>query len=192
MVNNFEQIKGLLSFPSDDIFYFCQILKRKKEHPNLESNSYVVKTYFVKSLEDLDFYQDEMITLAEFHNARVYISLNQRSFYKSAFQNLKKIIDQILNKDYASVRKSYASVCGMYAEGDKTWIVDIDDVDEAFDREIQEFLTNLQPVGGKLIANIPTKHGHHLITKPFNLAEFHKKYPEVDVHKNNPTILYIS
>lgn len=120
MVNNFEQIKGLLSFPSDDIFYFCQILKRKKEHPELGSNSYVVKTYYIKKLEELDFYKDEMICLAEHHNARVYISLNQRSFYKSAFQNLKKVTDQILNKDYASVRKSYASVCGMYAEGDKT------------------------------------------------------------------------
>ena len=30
-----------------------------------------------------------------------------------------------------------------------------------------------------------------IITKPFNLKQFKDKYPDIDVHKNNPTILYI-
>ena len=29
-----------------------------------------------------------------------------------------------------------------------------------------------------------------LITTPFNLQQFKEKYPDVDVHKNNPTLLY--
>lgn len=203
MVNNFEQIKGLLSFPSDDIFYFCQILKRKKEHPELGSNSYVVKTYYIKKLEELDFYKDEMICLAEHHNARVYISLNQRSFERTAFQSLKKTADQIMNKDFKSVRKGYSSVCGMYAAGDTTWIVDIDFdpipenaslVDKMKPLQIINNLKmnihNLQPVGEKLIATIPTKNGVHLITKPFRLDTFKEKYPDIDVHKNNPTLLF--
>lgn len=42
-----------------------------------------------------------------------------------------------------------------------------------------------------LFAEIPTMNGCHLITKPFNLQKFKEKFPEIDVHKNNPTILYI-
>ena len=43
----------------------------------------------------------------------------------------------------------------------------------------------------KIYAYIPTKNGYHIITKPFNLKQFKDKYPDIDVHKNNPTILYI-
>lgn len=190
MVDNFEQIKKLLSFGSEDIFYFCQILKRKKEHPELGSNSYVVKTYYIKKLEEMDFYKDEMICLAQHHNARVYISLNARSFERTAFQNLKKIADQILNKDFKSVRKSYSSVCGMVGEGDKTWIVDIDDTKQASPLMMAFISHECEPIGEKVITTIPTKNGIHIITRPFRLDKFKEKYPNIDVHKNNPTILY--
>lgn len=43
----------------------------------------------------------------------------------------------------------------------------------------------------KIYDYIPTKNGYHIITKPFNLKQFKDKYPDIDVHKNNPTILYI-
>lgn len=34
MVDNFEQIGNLLSFDSNDEFYFLQILQRKKDNPS--------------------------------------------------------------------------------------------------------------------------------------------------------------
>jgi len=49
MVNNFKQIKELLEFESEDDFYHLQILKRKKEYPELGSNSATIKTYYLKS-----------------------------------------------------------------------------------------------------------------------------------------------
>lgn len=42
-----------------------------------------------------------------------------------------------------------------------------------------------------LFAEIPTMNGCHLITKPFNLQKFKEKFPKIDVHKNNPTVLYV-
>lgn len=192
MIDNFDQIKDLLKFDSEDDFYFCQILKRKKEHKELGSNSYVAKTYFISSLETFENYKPEMISLAEFHNARVYINLNRRSFERTAFHTLKKIVDQILNKDYKSARKAYASVCGMYsADEDKTWVVDIDEPKGRKSNEILKHIDNLQPNEDKLIAIIDTKNGVHLITKPFHIQQFKGKYPDIEVHKNNPTILYI-
>lgn len=48
-----------------------------------------------------------------------------------------------------------------------------------------------------LFATIPTKHGYHLLVKPFNIQDFQQKSRErngnmsIDVHRDNPTILYI-
>lgn len=190
MINNFDTIQLLLDFRSDDDFYHCQIIKRKKEHPELRSNSYIVKTYYIKKYEELDYYRDEMIALAELHNARVQINLNRRSFEKIAFHTQKKIADQLMNKDYRSVRKAYNSCCGKYSnETDKKWIIDIDTKDSDFMEEIEELLHNRLDVHDFI--ELPTKNGYHIITKPFNLQEFKKYYDNIDIHKNNPTILYI-
>lgn len=43
----------------------------------------------------------------------------------------------------------------------------------------------------KYVSCIPTKNGKHLITIPFDLRQFRKIYLKIDVHKNNPTVLYI-
>jgi hypothetical protein len=191
MVDNFEQIKGLLSFGGEDEFYFVQIIKRKKENAELGSNSHIVKFYYIKSAADLDKDKGEMILLANYHNARVCINLNKRSFERTAFHTLKKITDQILNKDYKNVRKAYNSVCGMHAADiDKTWIVDIDEKGRQAN-EVLKDLDEIQPIGNKVIAIIETKNGVHLITKPFNLQKFKEWFPNIDVHKNNPTIIYI-
>lgn len=114
MINNFEQIKNLLEFNSNDDFYYLQVLKRKKENHELGSNSYMVKSYFISSKEYLDLRKQEIIDLCNSNNARAYINLNKRSFEKIAFHTLKKVTDQIMNKDYFSVRKAYDSVCGSF------------------------------------------------------------------------------
>lgn len=189
-VDNFDQISKLLSWGSEDEFYFCQVLKRKKENRELGSNSHVVKTYYLKKLEDLEKDKGEMICLAEYHNARVCINLNKRSFERTCYHTLQKITDQIMSRDFSQVRKAYNSVCGLFAKGDKTWIVDIDEAGRQ-SNEILKFIDTLQPEGNKLIDIIPTKHGVHLITQPFNLKDFKEVYPHIDIHKNNPTILYI-
>jgi hypothetical protein len=44
----------------------------------------------------------------------------------------------------------------------------------------------------KIIGVIKTLNGCHLITKPFNIVQFREKYPDVEVKKNSPTLLYYS
>ena len=196
MKDNFAIIKDILEFKTEDDFYHLQILKRKKEHPDLGSNSYVVKTYYISSIEYLTDKYSEIKALCDFHNARAYINLNVRSFERTAFHTLKKITDIIMNKDFKSARKAYESVCGEYGTGrDKRWIIDIDDHPETlgveFFVEMYQFLETIEPVGKKLVAEIPTKNGIHIITSPFNVEKFSKQYSGIDLHKNNPTILYI-
>ena len=38
---------------------------------------------------------------------------------------------------------------------------------------------------------VKTKSGFHIITQPFNLLKFKEKYPDTDVQKKNPTLLYL-
>ena len=199
MIDNFEQIKNMLVFESEDDFYHLQILKRKKENPELGSNSYVIKTYYVTSVEYLESKKAEIINLCQFNNARACINLNPRSFEAIAFHTLRKVTDIIMNKDFKSVRKAYESVCGTYGTGkNKSWIVDIDMKDMDVVNRIAKLIDRLQPVSDetKIKAVLPTKNGYHLITAPFNAFEFNKimslQGDVPDVHKNNPSILYIA
>lgn len=189
MVDNFEKIKGLLKFDSEDDFYHLQIIKRKKENPELGSNSYVVKTYYISSVEYLDKKRDEIINLCQFNNARACINLNPRSFERIAFHTLKKVTDIIMNKDYKSVRKAYESVCGEYANGkNKSWIIDIDVKDLNEVKIVSDMIEPINPVGDKVISVLETKNGYHIITKPFDVSKVSITH---DIHKNNPTVLYI-
>lgn len=193
MINNFEKISHHMIFESSDDFYFLQILKRKKEHPELGSNSVTIHTYYINSKEQLIKLEDEIINTCKFHNARAYINLNKRSYENLAFQTLKKVTDIIMNKDYSHVKYAFNSVCGAYSNSkdNKKWIVDIDHKKHREINEIVKFIDTLEPEGSKFIDMIETKNGYHLITKPFNRQQFSFSYENTDVQTNNPTVLFI-
>lgn len=191
-VNTFEQIKQFINPKSEDEFWHLQILKRKKENPELGSNSMVLKTHYITSVEHLEKLMPSIINLCNSENARAMINLNRRSFEQIAFQTLRKVSEQIFNKDFKSVRKSYENVCGKFgSEKNKKWIVDIDVQDMKVVNEVRDFIDTLEPVGKKTLVLLPTKNGFHLITKPFRLDIYNKRFPEHEIHKNNPMNLYI-
>ena len=90
IINNFEQIKNLLIFETDDYFYHLQILKRKKDCEEHEkkgnNNARCIKTYYITSIEELDSKKNEIIALCEMFTARAYINLNAKSFEKVAYE----------------------------------------------------------------------------------------------------------
>ncbi len=136
----------------------------------------------------------EIINLCDFHNARACINLNRRSFEKVAFHLLKKITDQIISRDFKSARRAYESVVGTHSnEPDKKWIIDIDRNDGGLHGNwMRDKLKALMPNVGedKVYAVIPTKNGYHLITSPFNIQQS-RDFVSEEIHKDNPTILFI-
>lgn len=203
MINNKEIILPLLEFPNDDIFYFVQILQRKKDNKGKvlggnNNNSRLIKAYFINYPEKLEKQWEEMTMLADLFNARVSINLNPRNYKKAAFHTLQKIANQMSNGDFQSIHKAYTSVCGDYhAEIDKRWLVDLDKDQLDLKDEILEFIKyehsllskNEKASRYKIIGEIPSKTGLHLITNPFNLKNW--KWSDVEIHRNNPTSLYI-
>jgi hypothetical protein len=198
MVDNFELIRKLLTFNSEDEFYFVQILQRKKDNPNSingsNNSSRLIKAYYIDSLEKFDKQKEEMIFFANYFNARVGINLNKRSYYKTAFNTLKHIAEQMSCKNFKDVKRAYNTSCGIHNSiEDKVWLLDFDYIPISIDWEIglRGDLSTYQPIGDKIIAFIPSKTGVHVITKPFDTRIFNKNFPDVEIHKNNPTSIYI-
>ena len=205
MIDNFDKITPLLNWRTEDDFYFLQILQRKKDHKagkvnGTNNNSRLIKAYYVKNQDHFDFIKPEVIELCKVFNARAGINLNRRSFKKMSLQHIKKCTDQLLNEDYHKAYQAYSSVVGAYSnDNDKKWIIDIDLPGEEGKRQIREILEIIdkcRPEGWKGLATIPSKSGFHLITSPFDVMDFNVRWngsedEKVEIHKNNPTNLYI-
>lgn len=192
-VNNFLLLKKFLKFENRDDFYFLQILQRSKDNPDLGANNRLIKAYSVGSIEYLNKKEKEIKLLCKTFNARAYIHLTKRSYKDVALEMLQNLVQRIRCNQMEEVYKCFTTACGIsYQKEDKSWIVDIDgNVDHRTINTILRFIeTECEPIGPKFIALVPTVNGHHLITTPFNLQKFSEQYPEIDVHKNNPTLLY--
>lgn len=197
MVNNFDLIIPLLKFDTEGNFYFVQVLQRKKDHAaenkrlGRNNNARLIKAFYIYSVEQLLEHKDEIIALSILFNARVGINLNPRNNRKVALDMMVHLAACIQSENY-SVAKLYNSCCGASLGTDKTWIVDIDTQNLSVISGVIDFIREIEPVGvEKLIATIPTKNGYHLITRAFNSKVFGEKFPELEVHKNNPTVLYV-
>jgi hypothetical protein len=72
--------------------------------------------------------------------------------------------------------------------GDKLWIVDVDMLDENIIDKIEEDINNARSVYQKnVITRIPTAHGVHIVTYPFNTRDTGIAR---DVKKEGLTLLY--
>lgn len=202
MINNIELIKPLLNFVNKDDFYYLQILQRKKD-PNpiglptgSNNNARTIKNYYINNLEYLDKKMPEIIALCDLFNARASIRLNKRSYRKVAFRTLQKVSGILANGEYSHLKTAYSKACGLghNAGNNKTWIVDLDEsyqLEKEYLNKLQDDINDFQPEGNKIIAIIPSKSGIHLITKPFNIKQLQEKSYMMDIHKDNPTNLYI-
>lgn len=198
-MNNFDQIRNMLSFPDENAFYFLQILKRRKDNPDLGKDMIHIADYYIYSLDQFDGLRQIIIDQCDAENARAYFRLNRRDAKKVAMQVLKRTVDLIMSENYRAVKNAFASCAGeFHSDPDKTWIVDIDNIsiDSFIHSEehgkIRHLITDLQKETGKepIMILIPTKSGVHIITRPFNLNKFKIQYPDIDVHKDNLVNLY--
>ena len=195
MTDNIQLILPFLKFESKDDFYYLQILQRKKENPQIGSNSRVIKNYYITSEQYLLDRYDEIIKLCKVFNARAMIRLNKRSFEKVGFKSMANLANTMMNKEYSFLKASYDRACGLgHNDSEKKWIVDFDFKLTTKDLESYKwFINNQEPEKGKnkILTMIPSKAGFHLITKPFNSETLKKDFNNLEIHKDNPTNLYI-
>jgi hypothetical protein len=86
----------------------------------------------------------------------------------------------------------FDSIVGQIKTNEKRWIVDVDTKDNKEILNIKLKIDSCQPFGkDKIIAETPTKNGYHLITEKFDVMEFAKHFPEIEIQKKNPTLLFL-
>ena len=192
MINNINRIKPLLNFENQGDFYMLYIFKRKKDQTTDKANHQsvrTIKTYCIESIEQLENRYDEIIQLCEMFKARAYIHIQKQNHKDVAMNMITEIVNRI-QSGQINQKNVFDSVVGQIKTNEKRWIVDIDVKDFDYVSELADYIDSLRPEGDKIEAVIPTKSGVHLITKRFDVMEFKKKYPDVDIQKKNPTLLY--
>lgn len=70
------------------------------------------------------------------------------------------------------------------------------DIDEEFEEgyytTLYRYLRTLSPIGEeKVVCEVPTKNGKHIILRTFDQHTFKKQYPALEVKTNNATLLYM-
>ena len=190
IIDNIDKILPFLIFDNEDDFYYLQILKRKKENKELGSNSRVIKNYYINSQEYLKSHYDEIKELCTQFNARASMRLNKRSYESVAFKCLENIANSMRNREYKFIKASYDRACGLgHNDKNKKWILDIDKEDLVNLKLIKKDLITLSEKD-IILAELESKSGIHLITKPFNSFVFSAIH-KIEIHKDNPTNLYI-
>lgn len=191
-VNNFNRVNYYLDF-KEDHFYYIQILSRKKDNPK-QKHVKLIRNFYV---DDSDYFwklQDTIVDLCEFFNARAYIRLNIRSYRQTALEDLKLLADYVRSRQYKAARSAFSKASGRYnAQENTLWVVDMDNEQRELLNDIKAKINALQRDIQKdynCYGTLPTPNGMHLISNPFNLQDFKNEFPEIDVKKDNPTILY--
>lgn len=207
MVDNFKLIRNYLKFESEDDFYFLQIIKRKKDGPGpngikitrANSKSRVIKSYYISSVEYLDSIEAEVKHLCDYFNARAIIILSRRSYKETALLEMVQVSSMIMTGQYQNVKSTYNSSCVKSKSLDKYFLIDIDAEDLEHKETIMNYIQNEArcddvEYGKRILLELPTKHGYHLITTPFDVNGLLKVYPKDKhefIHKDGPTILYV-
>ena len=193
MIDNIDVVKSLLNFSEPGDFYMLYVFKRKKDQPENEKDNHqsvrTIKTYCVDSLEYLDKRYDEIKQLCEMFKARAYIHVQKQNHQDVSLDMLVNLAERIKN-GVQNQKGLFDSVVGQMKTQEKRWIVDIDTTYPDFVYEVADFIKDLRPVGFKVEKVIPTKNGRHLITSRFDIISFKNRYPEIDIQKKNPTLLY--
>ena len=197
MIDNLDLIKPLLHFTQPGDFYMLYVFKRKKDQPEGERDNHqsvrTIKSYCIESCDHLERRYEEIKQLCEVFKARAYIHVQKQNHYDVSLTMMVQLAQRI--QDGNTRQKGlFDSVVGQLKTKEKRWIVDIDTKDEVVVHRIAHIIDQLDPVGPKIEAVIPTPQGYHFITSKFDSTGF-SKYVSLqgavpDVQKKNPTILY--
>lgn len=211
MTDNFNLYKEYIakdfaesSLEENDMYFVVELMRRGKDNPDLPAANYHFKNYYIRKPEDLDKFKDEIITLCTTLRLRAYASVNYKSFKYVTLNALAELARRVANNDYKKNYNVYESCSGSYCHSEnKRWVIDIDNessIDSIKVKKVEELINSCAPLNkDKIILKIPTKSGIHIITSPFDRAQFAINCTDnlengindvPDIKKNHLTLLY--
>ena len=178
-------------------FFFVQVIQRNKEC-NVNSKGNTIKDYHFFDKETFLSKKKEIITLCKAFNARAYFWVNPRSCKEIQYGIIKEALEALelgTHKLFKCVSKAIGKKrCNKYKS---KWIMDFDTKDWSLINKYLEIVYKCRPDGVKVNTFIKTVNGIHIISDPFDLEQFKQnvaiaKLDNIDIHRNNPTLLYYS
>jgi hypothetical protein len=174
-VNNFEQIKSLLDFDGKSIYLVWLVLRNKDGNTEAKGNNRnrTIKSYYFQDLKHFEEREQEIIEICKVFNCRAYICLNKKPLENVLFElqdNLTDRLRQMMHEQIIGINGMLDhAVMKAGTKGDKLWIVDIDTLDENIINLIEKDINNARSTYPQnVITRIPTAHGVHIVTHPFN------------------------
>lgn len=180
-----------------DKYFVIELMRRGKDNPDMSAANYHFRNYYIYSWKDLDKYEEEIKNVCTLLRLRAYCSVNYKMMSQIALDTLAESARRIAAHDYKKFYNIFESCSGKYVDkGNSVWIVDIDENNLEYLEDIKYCINESQPFDKeKILFEMPTKSGIHLITKGFNLQEFNDNCDNefgriIDVKKNHLTLLY--
>lgn len=176
-------------------FFFVQVIQRNKE---CNVSSHVIKDYHFFDKDTFLATKDEITTLCNALNARAYFWVNPRNCKEVQYEIIREALEAIelgTHKLFKCVSRAIGRKrCNKYKS---KWILDFDTKDWSLINKYLEVIYRCRPDGVKVNTFIKTINGIHVITDPFDLEQFKQKVAiakldNIDIHKDNPTVLYYS
>lgn len=174
-VNNFEQIKSLLDFDGKSIYLVWLVLRNKDGNTKVKGNNRnrTIKSYYFQDMKHFEERENEIIEICKIFNCRAYICLNKKPLENVLFEiqdNLTDRLRQMMHGQIVGINGMLDhAVMTASTDGDKHWIVDIDTLDENIINSIETDINNARSTYSQnVITRIPTAHGVHIVTYPFN------------------------
>ena len=214
MTDNFKLIRDFIQSQWDgqfdsftDIFYTIEIIGRAKDNADIIAGNHKFKTYYIRTMEYLDKYENEIKLLSDTLNMRAYFSVNYKSMKQVTLNTMAEYADRIARGNFDKPYSVFDSTAAKYVErANQLWIVDVDkdDADHyspntpmTVDDLVNNYIKIIESIEPKkkVVTVIPTKSGKHIITHPFSIIEFLNKTPRnktIDglIKKNHLTLLY--
>lgn len=196
MIDNFDLIaNSLLNFSKESDFYFIQIIQRHNKGFNKNK---LIKDFYIYSKQELIDLKSRIIEYCTKYECRAYIYPCKRNTKELCLKAINYLSNLLLTNDKCDGRNVWGIVSSQFKslESPSLYLVDVDSKDTLL---LDNYIRNISNVEGsegyRVKAIVPTVHGFHLITTGFNVSNFNKlcceqNIPKVEVHKNNPTLLY--
>lgn len=191
-LDNSSIIAHFMPYQDDgDTFLYTEMLDRGKAKGN--NGHRLLKTFYHRSLEEFTNQLPVIKALCDLSCVRACTRLAPRSWKRVGKEHVRLVIETALTENWLGMKSLYNRALGISRPIQKYWLWDIDEVNSKT-AELAQVLSRTyndnddMPV---LRATIPSKKGLHYITIPFNAIAIQEIYPEIQVHKDNPTNLYI-
>lgn len=193
-VDNSELILPFIPEKDDgDTFVYTELLNRGQKKGN--NGRRLLKTFYHRDRDDFLRVLPDIKMLCEYSGIRACTRLSPRSAKRVGKEFTRVVVEACCAENWWAMKSLYNSACGRTSPNQKIWIWDVDrswideNTDGGFHREGVVYPTQWLQESGFYLASIPSKTGFHLLSKPFDVRKW--PFPGIDVHKDNPTNLYI-